>query len=118
MNSVWDYQIISGIFILSLIFLVIFQFILLVRIRRLLDNVSRYTENLSKLFYRAGTSSVKLLEGDAFPKTCQFCRYRLSYIHMGDKDSEVEDFYYKCRLRNIEVTLNDSCDRYEKDRNS
>jgi hypothetical protein len=115
MNSIWNNTIIAGIFILTLILLVSFQFILLIRIRRLLDHVSSYTENLSKLFFRAGTSSVKVLPQDTFPKTCQFCKYRLSYIHMGDKEGEVEDFYYKCRLRNIEITLNDSCDRYENE---
>ncbi len=45
---------------------------------------------------------------------CQNCKYRLSYIQMGGNAHE--DFYYKCKIRNIKVGLNDSCTSFKEDK--
>jgi hypothetical protein len=101
------------IFLLTLISLFIMQVFILIKIRSLLQNISNYAETISKFFFKFGLFSTK---SELEPKTCQFCKFRLSYIHMGKNEGEVEDFYYKCKLHNVEVRLNDTCDRFESDR--
>ena len=48
-----------------------------------------------------------------YKNNCQHCKYRLSYIHISDNSEE--DFYYRCKIRNAEVSLKDTCDRFKED---
>jgi len=48
-----------------------------------------------------------------YKHTCQNCKYRLSYIHIGEPGHE--DFYYRCKLQDIEVTLKDTCKNFKED---
>ncbi len=117
MKEILSYPAILSVVVLLLLSLLIFQFTLLLRIRRLLKRVSAYVDSVTRYLARIDNQTVQSRRREAFPSTCQFCRYRLSYINTRDRESEVEDFYYKCRLRNIEVTLDDSCERFETDQN-
>ena len=51
-------------------------------------------------------------------KTCQFCKNRLAYINTSKAKENDESFYYRCGLRNINVSLNDSCVHFERDESS
>lgn len=48
-------------------------------------------------------------------KTCQFCKHRLAYINTSKSSDDEENFYYRCGLRNINVSLRDSCTHFEQD---
>ena len=44
-------------------------------------------------------------------RICQFCKYRQAYIKTtSDAD---EEFYYRCRIKNREIDLTDSCTFFE-----
>ena len=47
---------------------------------------------------------------------CQYCKHRMSYINITG-ETESSDFYYKCRRRNIDILLSDSCEQFAKDFN-
>jgi len=115
MSSLLNDQITIGILLCMVIALFVFQVIVLLRIKNLLHQVSYYIESISRFFYRMGAYNRSASPRKQIPKTCQFCKHRLSFIHMSENKGEVEDFYYKCQLRNIEVTLDDSCEQFEKD---
>ncbi|GAB4371283.1 MAG: hypothetical protein Kow0042_13950 [Calditrichia bacterium] len=100
---------------ISILLLFGLQIILLLRIRTILQQISFYIESISRFFYRVGIASSPIKNKPQIPKTCQYCKFRLSFIHMSERNGEVEDFYYKCQLRNTEVQLNETCERYEKD---
>ncbi|MFZ0391228.1 MAG: hypothetical protein WAN36_12295 [Calditrichia bacterium] len=104
-----------GILIGALAFFTILHILLLLRIKQVLQQISFYMETISRFFYRLGVFSSAKPKKQDIPKTCQFCKHRLSFIHMSENKAEVEDFYYKCQLRNLEVALDDTCERYEKD---
>jgi len=99
------------IFIIFTIF--IFQLLVIIRIKKILQQISFYIESISRFFYRVGISSSLKGKSEVIPKICQNCKYRLSFIHMSENEAEVEDFYYKCRLRNTEIDLKDSCEQFE-----
>lgn len=99
------------IFIIFTIFL--FQLLVILRIKKILQQISFYIESISRFFYRVGISSSLKSKSEIVPKICQNCKYRLSFIHMSENEAEVEDFYYKCRLRNVEIVLKDSCEQFE-----
>jgi hypothetical protein len=89
----------------------------LMRLKKILTNFYQYTESIFKFFHRS-SKNIKVDSKDIVPKTCQFCKYRLSFIQMGEEKNEPEDFYYKCQLRNVPVTLEDSCGQFEIDKNT
>ncbi len=115
MNTLLNDPLVAGIFVGLIVFLFFFQLLILLRIRRMYQQISYYIESISKLFYRMNTPSAGSAKKQQLPTTCQFCKHRLSFIHMSDNKGEVEDFYYKCELHNIEIALEDSCGQFEKD---
>lgn len=108
----------AAIFIFILFSIIILQVLVLLRIKMTLQNISTYIENISKFFFRMGITTSFTPAQQSAPKTCQYCKYRLSYIHMSKNEGEIEDFYYRCQIRNIEITLDDSCEQFENEKTS
>jgi len=104
-----------GILVGAIISLFVFQIIVILRIKKTLHQISFYLENILRFFYHVGFKPNATSLKTENPKTCQFCKHRLSFIHMSENKGEVEDFYYKCKLRNIEIQLNETCEKYSKD---
>ncbi|MEE9119577.1 MAG: hypothetical protein V3U02_13420 [Calditrichia bacterium] len=46
--------------------------------------------------------------------SCQYCKYRRSFIQLTDEDSK-DNFYYKCQKQDIEILLSDSCAQFQRD---
>ena len=47
--------------------------------------------------------------------SCQFCKHRLAYINIEKGSNFQEDFVHRCALRDVNVTLDESCSSFEKD---
>jgi hypothetical protein len=97
--------------------ILLWQMLYLIRLKQILSNFYQYTESIFKFFLRS-SKSTRVDSKDLIPKTCQFCKFRLSFIEMGEEKNEPEDFYYTCQLKNIPITLEDSCESFENDRNN
>lgn len=82
---------------------------ILKQINKLLFEVRIYFKN-SGIFYEPRKNNI--IRSD----TCQYCIHRMSYINITGS-TENDDFYYKCRRRNIDILLSDSCDQFERDFN-
>lgn len=115
MNAILNDPTTVAVLIVAVFALFVFQVILLLKIKMILQQISFYIESISRFFYRFGFSTAQKPSKTEIPRTCQYCKYRLSFIHMSENKGEVEDFYYKCQLRNIEVKLQDSCEQFEQD---
>ncbi len=61
------------------------------------------------------TGSTNMPAADTTLSTCQFCVHRLAYINTSKTKSGEDDFYHMCGLRNVHITLDDSCDQFEAD---
>ncbi len=46
--------------------------------------------------------------------SCQYCKYRRSFIQLTDEESK-DNFYYKCKKHDIEISLSDSCAQFQRD---
>lgn len=115
MNIYLNDPVILGSIVGIILFLFIFQLVILFRIKTLFQQILFYMESVSRFFYKLQNSTGIRAKKVQLPQTCQFCKHRLSFIHMSDNKGEAEDFYYKCRLHNIEVQLTDTCKHFEKD---
>jgi hypothetical protein len=46
--------------------------------------------------------------------SCQYCKYRISYIQITNEENK-DNFYYKCKNHDIEISLSDSCAQFQRD---
>ncbi len=96
------------ILLIAFIVLLIVQIIALLRIRHFIN----YLRNaMMHIGYQVGYYKNK----HPVPvQTCQFCKYRLTYIKAGLSGTE-QDFYYSCKLTRKQVSLTDSCSKFVYD---
>jgi hypothetical protein len=66
------------------------------------------------LFKSNGVYYVSEKEEAVKTNNCQHCIYRMSFIQVAE-DMQTDQFYYRCRIRNTEVTLSDTCKKFERD---
>ena len=66
------------------------------------------------LFKSTGVYYVKEKKKVLNINNCQYCKYRMSFIQV-TSDIQNDQFYYRCKLRNIEITLSDSCENFKRD---
>ncbi|RMI00527.1 MAG: hypothetical protein D6681_11260 [Calditrichaeota bacterium] len=94
------------------------QMYLLMRIRNILQAISMNFDSVLYFLRKFAHSQSPQKSDKSAPrmrKTCQFCKHRLAYINTSKTRSTEEDFYHVCGLKNIHISLNDSCDQFEKD---
>lgn len=98
----------------TFIILFIVQLFVLYRIFAITNQFTRLLLEIRLLFKHVGISYEPRTKKISDQKICQYCKFRLSFIKMSDNDA-ADDFYYKCRKKNLEVHLNDSCKYFEWD---
>ncbi len=101
-----------SVLLVAFFILLIIQIIALIRIRmiiiRLRSIMNVVTPILQKAQFVHRANKINT-------HTCQFCKYRQAYIKT--TASGEEDFYYRCKLNNRDIHLNDSCTFFEVDKN-
>ncbi len=99
--------------------LLIIQAYVLLRIRNILQAIAMNFDSVIYFWRRYIASQQQDKPGaPEVPKpakTCQFCKHRLAYINTSKSSDDEENFYYRCGLRNINISLRDSCAHFEQD---
>ncbi|MGH1364617.1 MAG: hypothetical protein ACRBF0_13735 [Calditrichia bacterium] len=102
----------------AFLLLLVSQVYLLLRIRNVLQALSMNFDSTNyfvrKLVNRPAAPEKKA-PANQDCKTCQFCKHRLAYINTGKTTSEDEDFYHVCALKNMHISLADSCENFEEE---
>lgn len=99
-----------------LLLIAAFFVLLVVQVFALLK-VRRIINHLNYLLYEIRLLKRKIHLKPGSPGSaqhCQFCKFRQSFIK-AYSDSVEDDFYYRCKLHNIEITLNHHCKQFELD---
>ena len=104
----------SDLLIIGLLALFVIQLFVFYKIVTIVRQFTRLLLEVRLLFRHAGISYEHNKKEIMDLKTCQFCKYRLPYIKISENDT-VDDFYHKCKKKDIEITLNDTCDQFERD---
>lgn len=94
--------------IIALLFLI--QVIALLRMRRIIIQ-------LNQLFRSMGVLQKKGLKVNltVIPNICNNCKFRQAFIRVNQSYSSEDEFYYRCKIHQSEVSLNHSCDKFEPD---
>jgi len=89
------------------------QIYFLMRIKYFVGDIARNISLISDFYEQHEAVEEDLSE--EIPRICQYCKHRLVYIHSGKSSEKVESFYYKCALRNVQINLYNSCEKFELD---
>jgi hypothetical protein len=108
-NSTFVYLLL--IILISLALIQIFSFSKLIQTMR---QITKMLLEIRLVFKKSGIYYDQHAQRIVAHKSCQFCRHRISYIKTNDEE-ENEGFYYRCRQRNIEIMLHDSCENFDRD---
>ena len=92
------------------------QAYLLLRMRNVLQALAMNSDTVVHYVRKIASVDKKAKPNQNILKTCQFCKHRLAYINTAKSQNTPEDFYHKCGLRNITISLNDSCPFFEEDK--
>lgn len=94
--------------LLIFIVLLMIQIVALLRMHRFI----RYFKNM--LLYVGSQMGYYKTSSKAPIQTCQFCKYRQTYIKATVSGRD-EDFYYRCKLHHKPVSLSGTCKQFEYD---
>jgi hypothetical protein len=101
-------------FLLILMSLVVIQIFSFSKLIQTMRQIIRMLLEIRLIFKKSGIYYDSHAQRIVAHKSCQFCRHRMSYIKTAD-DEENEGFYYRCKQRNIEITLDYSCEYFDRD---
>jgi len=96
--------------------LAIAQSIIIFRLIGSLKATNRLLMEVRLLFKRAGVYFEPDKKRYVAEHSCQYCKHRVTYIQITD-DLGSDAFYYRCRKRNLEIHLGDTCDAFQRDLN-
>jgi hypothetical protein len=105
--------------VVLMVVMVVAQVYVLLRIRTILHAVAMNFDSilhfLRKYMQSSPPKEMSAQKMISAQHTCQFCKHRLAYINTSQTNESEGSFYYRCGLRNINITLADSCVHFEKD---
>lgn len=100
--------------LIGLSLLILIQILVFFRISNLIKYTNKLLFEVRILFKNSGIFFQPKPKSVFTYNTCQYCKNRLSFIQVLD-DSATDNFYYKCKKRNMEVALSDSCEHFDRD---
>ncbi len=94
--------------------LVIAQLLVILKLIGSLKATNQLLMEVRLIFKRAGIYFEPDKKNFIAERSCQYCKHRVTYIQITD-DTGSDAFYYRCRKRNIEIRLGDTCDAFQRD---
>lgn len=104
----------SEILLIGFIIFFIIQLFVLFRIAYIIKRFTKTLFEIRIIFKHAGLSYNSQKKIVIKSNICQHCKFRIPFIEMAGHVS-LNDFYYKCKKRNIEIELSDTCKYFERD---
>ena len=96
--------------LLVLFFIQILTFLKLIQI---IKQINKFLFEF-RILLKRGAFSYKKFNSLFYKNTCQYCKHRMSFIQISEDDI-TDNFYYKCRKKDIEIALADTCNKFERD---
>ena len=94
--------------------LMIVQAVVIIKLLQTLKSTNRMLGEVHEIFRRLGIHYEPVGKRFITEKCCQYCKNRVTYIQITNEPGE-DTFYYRCRKRNMEIRLGDTCDIFERD---
>jgi hypothetical protein len=98
----------------ALLILLVIQIVTFVKIGTILKQMNKLLFEVRILFKHSGIFFLPQKNNIIKSNSCQYCKYRMSYIQITDEEKK-DNFYYKCKKHDIEISLSDSCAQFHRD---
>jgi hypothetical protein len=106
-------MLITNYILIIIIILFAIQILAFLKLIQVIKQINKFLFEF-RILIKQGSLSSKNFSSIFYKNTCQFCKHRMSFIQISD-DVITDNFYYKCRKRNIEISLADTCNKFERD---
>ncbi|MGD9486888.1 MAG: hypothetical protein AB7W47_02610 [Calditrichaceae bacterium] len=102
----------NTLFYLVIIVAVLFviQVIALIRMRRIIIQLNQLLRSMGVIQKKGLIKHTAVV-----PKNCNNCKFRQAFIRVNQSYSSEDEFYYRCKIHQMEVALNHSCDKFAPD---
>lgn len=100
--------------LIALIILFAIQVITFFKIVSIIKQMNKLLFEVRLLFKHSGIFYQPQKNSVIKSNSCQYCKYRMSFIQLSDEE-EKDNFYYKCKKHEIEISLSDSCAQFQRD---
>ena len=105
---------IDEIILIGFVLFFIVQVVILTRIVFVIRRFTKILFEIRIIFKHAGLSYEPNMNLVIKDDICEHCKFRMPYIEMSGEAS-LDNFYYKCKKRNIEIELSDTCKFFKRD---
>ena len=105
---------IDEIILIGFIVFFIIQIVILTRIVVVIRRFTKILFEIRLIFKHSGLSYDPNKKVVLKEDICEHCKFRMPYIGMSG-DSTLDNFYYKCKKRNVEIELSDTCKFFKRD---
>ena len=105
---------ITDIFLIAIVILFIIQIVTFVKVATIVKKMNKLLFEVRILFKQSGIFFQPHKNKVIKSNSCQFCKYRSSFIQISDEINK-DNFYYRCQKHDEEISLSDSCGQFERD---
>ena len=106
-------MLITNYLLIVLLVLFFIQILAFLKLIKIIKQINKFLFEFRILLKRGSISAPKY-SSIFYKNTCQYCKHRMSFIQITDGDI-TDNFYYKCRKKNVEIALADTCNKFERD---
>jgi hypothetical protein len=100
--------------LIALLILFVIQIVTFFKIVAIIKQMNKLLFEVRILFKHSGIFFQTQKNSVVKSNSCQFCSYRMSFIQITDEENK-DNFYYKCKKHDIEISLSDSCAQFLRD---
>ena len=100
--------------LIALIILFAIQIISFFKIVAIIKQMNKLLFEVRILFKHSGIFFQPQKNNVVKSNSCQNCKYRMSFIQITDEENR-DNFYYKCKKHDIEISLSNSCAQFQRD---
>jgi len=100
--------------LIALFILFAIQVVTFVKIVAILRQMNKLLFEVRILFKHSGIFFLLQKNNIIKSNSCQYCKFRMSYIQLTEEEKK-DNFYYKCKKHDIEISLSDSCAQFHRD---
>jgi hypothetical protein len=105
---------IDEIILIGFVLFFIIQIVILTRIVFIIRRFTKILFEIRLIFKHSGLSYEPKINLVIKDDVCEHCKFRMPYIETSGEAS-LDNFYYKCKKRNVEIDLNDTCKFFKRD---
>jgi len=100
--------------LISILILFAIQLVTFFKIVTIIRQMNKLLLEVRLLFKHSGIFFKPKKNKVVHSNSCQYCKYRMSFIQITDEENR-DNFYYKCKNHDIEISLSDSCAQFQRD---